>query len=84
MSIHVTLMSIFNLHFRYNILSVYSQESRRVFETATKCMSDVEKSLVADYLTHTTLMAEKHYRMKKPEDILKANQLLAKLSGESR
>lgn len=61
-----------------------SQEARRVFETATKTMTDAEKSLVADYLTHSTATAEKHYRMKQPETIVMANQLLARLAGDSR
>ena len=72
-----------NFHFRYKLKPVTSQVARRVFETATKTMTDVEKSLVADYLTHSTAMAEKH-RMKQPETIVRANQLLARLAGESR
>ena len=78
------LMSSVNLHFRYKIQSVSSRMCRRVFETATKCMSDGDKSLVADYLNHTNITADKHYRMKQPENILKANRLLAGLAGESR
>ncbi|XP_056244019.1 uncharacterized protein LOC130176766 [Seriola aureovittata] len=46
-------------------------------------MTDTEKSLVADYLTHSTATAEKHYRMKQPETIVRASQLLAKLAGDS-
>lgn len=61
-----------------------SQVARRVFETATKSMTDTEKSLVADYLTHSTATAEKHYRMKQPEAIVRANKLLARLAGDSR
>ena len=73
-----------NFHFRYKLKPVTSQVARRVFETATKTLTDVENSLMADYLTHSTATAEKHYRMKQPETIVRANQLLARLAGESR
>ncbi|XP_076579912.1 uncharacterized protein LOC143316080 [Chaetodon auriga] len=48
------------LHRKYKIESVTSQVARRVFETATKTLTDADKSLVADYLTHSTATAEKH------------------------
>lgn len=47
-------------------------------------MTDTEKSLVADYLTHSTATVEKHYRMKQMDSIVRASQLLAKLAGDSR
>lgn len=71
------------LHSKYKLKPVTSQVARRVFETATKPLSDVEKSLVADYLTHSTATAEKHYRMKQPQTIARANEVLAMLAGES-
>lgn len=61
-----------------------SQLARRVFETAAKDMSDVEKSLVADYLTHSTVTAERHYRMKQASSLMKAQALLRKLGGDAR
>ncbi|XP_041799710.1 uncharacterized protein LOC121611295 isoform X2 [Chelmon rostratus] len=71
------------LHSKYKLKPVTNQEARRVFETATKTMTDAEKSLVADYLTHSTATEENHYRMKQPETIVMANQLLARLAGDS-
>ncbi|KAG7455566.1 hypothetical protein JOB18_000383 [Solea senegalensis] len=71
------------LHSRYGIKPVTSQMARRVFETATKDLTDSEKSLVADYLSHSTATAEKHYRIKQVDHLLRASQLLAKLAGDS-
>ncbi|KAJ8355195.1 hypothetical protein AAFF_G00086990 [Aldrovandia affinis] len=72
------------LQAKYKVVLVTSQLARRVFETATKSMSDAEKSLVADYLTHSTVTAEKHYRMKQSGSIVRASQLLAQLAGDTR
>ncbi|KAJ8367209.1 hypothetical protein AAFF_G00324220 [Aldrovandia affinis] len=71
------------LQAKYKVVPVTSQLARRVFETATKSMSDAEKSLVADYLTHSTVTAEKHYRMKQSGSIVRASQLLAQLAGDT-
>ncbi|XP_034048782.1 uncharacterized protein LOC117529976 [Thalassophryne amazonica] len=75
------------LHKKYNVPVVTSQLARRVFETAAKKLTDVDKSLVADYLTHSTATAEKHYRMKQGASLMKGSQLISALgsdlSGES-
>ncbi|XP_047009713.1 uncharacterized protein LOC108261300 [Ictalurus punctatus] len=72
------------LHIKYGIKPwVNSQSSRRAFETATKSLTDIEKSLVADYLTHSTATAEKHYRMKQADNAVRASQLLDFLAGQS-
>ncbi|KAL7825602.1 hypothetical protein SRHO_G00340710 [Serrasalmus rhombeus] len=52
------------LHKKYQVPKVTSQMARRAYETATKELSDVQKTKVAGYLTHSTATAEKHYRMK--------------------
>uniref|UniRef100_A0A3B4V8Z5 Si:ch211-261d9.1 n=1 Tax=Seriola dumerili TaxID=41447 RepID=A0A3B4V8Z5_SERDU len=53
------------------------------FETVAKSMTDMDKFLVADYLTHSTATAEKHYCMKQRGAIVRASQLLAQLAGDS-
>ncbi|KAL0173821.1 hypothetical protein M9458_029789 [Cirrhinus mrigala] len=55
------------------------QMARKVFETATKCLADTEKSLVADYLTHSTATAEKHYRMRQPQNVAMTRKLLVSM-----
>ncbi|XP_034551720.1 uncharacterized protein LOC117821497 isoform X2 [Notolabrus celidotus] len=71
------------LHKKYKLQPVTSQLARRIFETATKTLTEMEKSLVADYLTHSTATAEKHYRMKQTDAIVRASRLLATLAGDS-
>ncbi|KAG7233047.1 hypothetical protein INR49_007532 [Caranx melampygus] len=61
---------------RYSVPQVTSQVARRVFET-------MEKSLVADYLTHSTATAEKHYRMKKGASLLKGYKIILALGAEA-
>ncbi|KAL7886897.1 hypothetical protein AOLI_G00046180 [Acnodon oligacanthus] len=46
------------LHRKYQMPKVTSQMARRSFETATKKMTDTEKSMVADYFTHSSATAE--------------------------
>ncbi|KAL7886913.1 hypothetical protein AOLI_G00046340 [Acnodon oligacanthus] len=46
------------LHRKYQMPKVTSQMARRAFETATKKMTDTEKSMVADYFTHSSATAE--------------------------
>ncbi|XP_072563857.1 uncharacterized protein [Paramormyrops kingsleyae] len=46
------------LHQRYQLDPVTSQIARRVFGTATKNMTDSEKTLVADYLSHSAATAQ--------------------------
>ncbi|KAL7886918.1 hypothetical protein AOLI_G00046390 [Acnodon oligacanthus] len=46
------------LHRKYQMPKVTSQMARRSFETATKKMTDTEKSMVADYFTHSSPTAE--------------------------
>ncbi|KAF4081033.1 hypothetical protein AMELA_G00156160 [Ameiurus melas] len=59
-----------------------SMAARRVFETATKSLTETEKSLVVDYLTHSTATAEKHYRMKQADNVVRASQLLDLSAGQ--
>ena len=53
---------------------VTSQMARRAFETATKNTTDTEKSMVADYLTHSSATAE---------NVVTASLLLKRLRGGS-
>lgn len=53
---------------------VTSQMARRAFETATKNTTDTEKSMVADYLTHSSATAE---------NVVTASLLLKRLLGGS-
>ena len=59
------------LHFRYNVPSVTSQMARRTFEMAAASLPEGQKSMVADYLTHSSATAEKHYRMKQCATLVK-------------
>ena len=72
------------LHTKYNLPPVTSQMARRTFETATKGFTDAEKVLVADYLTHSSATAEKHYRMKQTGSNVKALQIVERLGEVSR
>lgn len=67
--------------FRYQVPKVTSQMARRAYETATKELSDVQKTKVAGYLTHSTATAEKHYRMKEIGSAVDA--FLRNLRGDS-
>ncbi|XP_013855926.1 uncharacterized protein LOC106511726 [Austrofundulus limnaeus] len=71
------------LHTKYGIKPVSSQEARRLTETAMKTRVDVDKALVADYLTHSNATAEKHYRMKTPANILTARLILDSVQAGS-
>ncbi|XP_072563170.1 uncharacterized protein [Paramormyrops kingsleyae] len=71
------------LHQKYKLDPVTYQTARRIFETATKDLTDQEKSLVADYLTHSTATADEHYRMKQSRNVVLASKLLKKLAGDS-
>ncbi|XP_072563136.1 uncharacterized protein [Paramormyrops kingsleyae] len=71
------------LHQKYKVDPVTYQTARRIFETATKDLTDQEKSLVADYLTHSTATADEHYRMKQSRNVVLASKLLKKLAGDS-
>lgn len=53
-----------------------------MFETAAKALTDVDKSLVADYLTHSTATAEKHYRMKRGASLLRGSEIIRLLGAE--
>ncbi|KAG9259822.1 hypothetical protein AMEX_G27430 [Astyanax mexicanus] len=65
------------LHKKYNLLKVNSQMARRVFETATKHMPDAQKSMVADYLMHSSSTAERrNNRMQLDSNIVEASLLL--------
>ncbi|XP_053531308.1 uncharacterized protein LOC128629075 [Ictalurus punctatus] len=82
--IHNPSNDLQRLHIGYGIRPwVTSQRAHRVLETATKSLTDTEKSLVADYLTHSTATAEKHYRMKQADNVVRASQLLDLLAGQS-
>ncbi|KAF4081034.1 hypothetical protein AMELA_G00156170 [Ameiurus melas] len=81
--IHNPSNDLQRLHIKYGIKPwVTSQRARRVFETATKSLTETEKSLVADYLTHSTATAEKHYQMKQADNVVRASQLLDLLAGQ--
>ncbi|XP_049425575.1 uncharacterized protein LOC125884641 [Epinephelus fuscoguttatus] len=73
---------IARLHQKYKVPLVTSQVARRVFETAAKALTDVDKSLVADYLTHSTATAEKHYRMKRGASLLRGSEIIRLLGAE--
>ncbi|XP_072563858.1 uncharacterized protein [Paramormyrops kingsleyae] len=61
------------LHQRYQLDPVTSQTARQVFGTASKNMTDSEKTLVADYLSHSAATAQ---------DVVAASKLLSKLAGD--
>ncbi|XP_029942460.1 uncharacterized protein LOC115384268 [Salarias fasciatus] len=67
------------LHRKYNLTPVTSQVARRVFQTAAKSMPDVDKAMIADYLTHSTVPAEEHSRMKEGRYLVRSVELLDKL-----
>ena len=73
-----------NFHFRYNLPSVTSQMARRTFETAAMSLPEGQKSLVADYLTHSSAAAEKHYCLEQCTPLVKTTQLLSTMGRESR
>lgn len=58
--------------------------ARRAFKTATKALDDTQKSLVAEYLAHTTTTTQKYDRMKEPENVISVAQILSHISGESQ
>ncbi|XP_058842444.1 uncharacterized protein LOC117419728 isoform X2 [Acipenser ruthenus] len=69
------------LHKKYNVPNVTGQVARHTFETAPKCgFTNEEKSIIADYLAHTTATSEKHNRYGQPENICRAATLLSKLA----
>ncbi|XP_015256443.1 PREDICTED: uncharacterized protein LOC107101878 [Cyprinodon variegatus] len=72
------------LHEKYELEPVTNQEARRVYETAMKTKTDSERNLVADYLTHSNITAERHYRMKLPENIVRGRHLIDFAAGDSR
>lgn len=82
--IHSAPNDLRQLHTRYNLTPVTSQMARRVFETATKEYSDAQKSMVAEYLTHSTATAEKHYRIKTIGHTVAAAMVLKDIGGVSR
>ncbi|KAL7852899.1 hypothetical protein SRHO_G00186840 [Serrasalmus rhombeus] len=71
------------LHKKYQVPKVTSQMARRAYETATKELSDVQKTKVAGYLTHSEATAEKHYRMKEIGSAVDAFLILRNLRGDS-
>ncbi|KAL7825014.1 hypothetical protein SRHO_G00342260 [Serrasalmus rhombeus] len=71
------------LHKKYQVPKVTSQMARRAYKTATKELSDVQKTKVAGYLTHSTATAEKHYRMKERGSAVDAFLILRNLRGDS-
>ncbi|KAI9531485.1 hypothetical protein NQZ68_040492 [Dissostichus eleginoides] len=68
------------LHDKYNIPKINSQKARRAFETAAATLAEKDSSMVAGYLAHSTDMAKKHYRMKRPDHVVIACELLNQLS----
>ncbi|KAG9261351.1 hypothetical protein AMEX_G24872 [Astyanax mexicanus] len=71
------------LHKKYQVPKVTSQMARRAYETATKTRSDFQKTMVAEYLTHSSATAEKHYRMKDISSTVDACLVLKSLRGDS-
>ena len=57
--------------------------ARRTFETAAMSLPEGQKSLVADYLTHSSA-AEKHYCMEQCAPLVKTSQLLSTMGRKSR
>ncbi|XP_072563364.1 uncharacterized protein [Paramormyrops kingsleyae] len=62
------------LHQKYQLNPMNSQTARQAFEMASKQMTDSERSLVADSLSHCTTT---------PDDVVLASKLLGKLAGDS-
>ena len=58
--------------------------ARRTFETAAMSLPEGQKSLVADYLTHSSAAAEKHYCLEQCTPLVKTTQLLSTMGRESR
>ncbi|XP_047186387.1 uncharacterized protein LOC118292855 [Scophthalmus maximus] len=81
--IHSASKDLHRLHTRHNLPSVTSQMARRVFETAAKSLTDSEKSMVADYLTHSSATAEKHYRVKTSGHAVTAAEIMKDMGGVS-
>ncbi|KAI1891459.1 hypothetical protein AGOR_G00144030 [Albula goreensis] len=52
-------------------------------QVASFALSQEEASLVADYLTHLTTTAEKHYRMWEAGNVVRGSALLQRLAGDS-
>ncbi|KAG9331070.1 hypothetical protein JZ751_020291 [Albula glossodonta] len=72
------------LHNKYNCPKITSQMARRAFETAAKRdMAGADKSLVSDYLTHSTATAKKHYRMLEAGNVVRGSLLLQRLAGDT-
>ncbi|KAI1898028.1 hypothetical protein AGOR_G00068080 [Albula goreensis] len=72
------------LHSKYNCPKVTSQMARRAFEMATKKdMADADKSLVSNYLTHSTTTAKKHRRMLEAGNVVRVSLLLQRLAGDT-
>ncbi|XP_030270513.1 N-lysine methyltransferase KMT5A-B-like [Sparus aurata] len=84
MAIYNPSNDLMRLHSKYKLRSVTSQMARIAFETASKSLNDAERALVAGYLTHSSQTADKHYRMKNREHIVKGCQLLTSLVSVSR
>ncbi|XP_030269456.1 N-lysine methyltransferase KMT5A-like isoform X3 [Sparus aurata] len=83
MAIYNPSNDLMRLHSKYKLRSVTSQMARIAFETASKSLNDAERALVAGYLTHSSQTADKHYRMKNREHIVKGCQLLTSLVSVS-
>ncbi|XP_072563445.1 uncharacterized protein [Paramormyrops kingsleyae] len=75
---------IHHLHEKYQLPNITSQMARRAFKTATKALDDTQKSLVAEYLAHTTTTTQKYDRMREPENVISVAQILSHISGESQ
>ncbi|XP_029575553.1 uncharacterized protein LOC115166049 isoform X2 [Salmo trutta] len=71
-------------HAKCNLPNITSQVARQVFETNTKAsFNDPDKSLVADYLAHTTATADKHYRLKTTVNACMGMKLISKVAMSS-
>ncbi|KAK7172411.1 hypothetical protein R3I93_004670 [Phoxinus phoxinus] len=82
--IHNPCNDLYRLHAKYNIPAVTSGEARMAFETASKNLSEVDRNAVARLLGHTPETAEKHYRMRTPNDAKRAVNVLEQIGGNTR
>lgn len=80
----LTMVSIFMSYFptdRYSVDPSTSQEARRAAEAdAVERFTPRQTDIVARYLTHTTKVAESHYRMQTPDQINETAELLSILN----
>lgn len=68
------------IYTRYKIRPVNATQARKAMQTATRgVLSGAELTLVEDYLAHSANIAERFYRLKTPDNVCKAKQLMDRL-----